>query len=285
MEYKKSYVSNYIKVYSWQIVSIILSFVSLFIVMPFLSSNQTLLGIYNLCSSITIFLSYADFGFMGAGQKYASEEVALDNSENILRIILCTKNILTIFVTILIIIFFYLSFNPSLIVTGLNSDTEIIAKKMFFIVAVFSLSTIFERTAQLMYSIHIEDFYYQRFSIIGSLIKVLMAFVFLGNGNYNIIGYFLSIKVITLAVSIMAYFFACRRYNYSRILVFNFSFDKEIFNKMLKLATANFISSISWILYFELDSFFIGKKYGADRVAIYTVAFSLMSFLRTFVLI
>lgn len=67
-----SYTKNYIKIDFLQILSILLGFVSMFIVVPYLSSDQTTYGIYSVCISVTIFLSYAYLYFLGAGQKYAA---------------------------------------------------------------------------------------------------------------------------------------------------------------------------------------------------------------------
>ncbi|MFA4979141.1 MAG: hypothetical protein WC589_16620, partial [Sphingobacterium sp.] len=58
-----SYTINYIKIYLWQGVSVVLNFLSMFVVIPFLSSNPQLYGVYTICISTSIFLAYADLGF------------------------------------------------------------------------------------------------------------------------------------------------------------------------------------------------------------------------------
>ena len=68
-----SYSLKYLKIYIWQAISFVLSFVSLFIVVPSLSSMPGVYGVYSLCVGMTIFLSYADLGFINAGTKFASE--------------------------------------------------------------------------------------------------------------------------------------------------------------------------------------------------------------------
>ena len=75
---KINFTVNFIKIYFWNFISIILNFAALFVVVPYISSNKELYGVYALCMSLNIFLSYADLGFIGAGKKFASELYAIN---------------------------------------------------------------------------------------------------------------------------------------------------------------------------------------------------------------
>ena len=68
-----SYKENYVKIYFWRIVSILTGFLSLFIVVPQLSLNKELYGIFTFCLSFNLYLTYADIGFLSAGQKYVTK--------------------------------------------------------------------------------------------------------------------------------------------------------------------------------------------------------------------
>ena len=68
-----SYFKNYIHTYLWQSIALILHFFSFIIVIPFISENKEIFGIYSVCVSISIFLSYADLGFVKTAQKYGDQ--------------------------------------------------------------------------------------------------------------------------------------------------------------------------------------------------------------------
>jgi O-antigen/teichoic acid export membrane protein len=107
----KSYTQNYIKIYATQSLSMLLGFMSLFVVVPYLSADKITYGIYTVCVSISIFLSYADLGFLGAGMKYAAECYSREEKEKEIALIGFTHFILLIFVLLLCGVFLFFSFN------------------------------------------------------------------------------------------------------------------------------------------------------------------------------
>ena len=82
---KKDYTSSYLKNYVFQVLATVIGFLSLFIVVPFISENQTLYGIYSVCVSLSVFFNYADLGLLTAGQKYAGEYYAQGNKKDEIR--------------------------------------------------------------------------------------------------------------------------------------------------------------------------------------------------------
>ena len=84
---QRSFATNYLKIYLWQGISIILNLLAMFIVVPRLADNPTIYGIYVVCISANIFLTYADIGFASAGYKFASECFAKKNLEEEVKIV------------------------------------------------------------------------------------------------------------------------------------------------------------------------------------------------------
>ena len=82
---QKSYTKNYFRIYTAQLFAVIFNVLSLVIVIPLFLIIREIYGIYSLCISFTIFLSYADLGFLNAGYKYASEYYAKNDKQKKLK--------------------------------------------------------------------------------------------------------------------------------------------------------------------------------------------------------
>lgn len=278
-----SYIGNYIKIYLWQGVSLILNFLSMFIVVPYLTSDPTIYGIYTVCISISIFLAYADLGFLGAGQKYAAEFFAKGNREDEMKIIGFTNFILVWFLLLFSIGFFILSLNPSLLVKSLvPGDQDSIASSLLLILALFTPVTLLQRLLQMIFGIRLEDYIVQRNNILASLLKILSVLWFFRNGEYNIVGYFLFVQIVNLLAALFSLQIARRRYNYDfGSLIKSIHYDKSVFAQTKNLAFTSLYLTLTWILYYELDPAVIGKFLGANQVAIYAIGLTILSFFRS----
>lgn len=279
----KSYTINYIKIYTAQILSMLLGFVSLFVVVPYLSADKITYGIYTVCVSVTIFLSYADLGFLSAGMKYAAECFSRGEKEKEISLVGFTHFILLIFVLILCGIFLFLSFNPELLIKNLeHGDQYDIAHKLLLILAVSSPIVIFQRMLQMIYNIRLQEYNIQIINILGSFLKIMSVFYFFADGRYDIVGYYLFLQIISALVVMSGILLAKCKYNYDFKLLFkSFKFSKEIFIQTKNLAFSSLFATFAWILYYELDSVAIGKLIGAEAVALYAIGLTLLSFLRS----
>jgi O-antigen/teichoic acid export membrane protein len=278
-----SYTKNYLKIYLWQGISLALNFISIFIVIPFLSSDSNVFGIYSVCTSFTIFLNYADFGFLSAGQKFAAESFARKNDNEEIRIIGFTIFILIFFLSIVFFMFLFLSLNPDLIVKDLSNNIQKnIASNLLLILAIFTPTTILQRLLQMIYSIRMEDFIIQRSNVVGNIVKIFSIYLFFHQNNFDIVGYFLFTQFVNLIVALFTLFFASHKYQYNFSYLFkSVRFDKALFKKTNKLAFASLFVTLSWILYYELDSIIIANRFGTREVAVYAIGLTVLSVFRS----
>ena len=280
---QKSYTKNYIKIYIYQILSIVLGFVSLFVVIPYLSSDKTTYGVYTVCISISIFLSYADLGFLSAGMKFAAESFSRNELEDEIKIIGFTHLILLIFVGLISCLFFYLSFHPSILIHDIVVNNQyLIAKNLLLILALFSPTIVLQRMVQTIFAIRLKDYIVQQINIIGNVLKISSVYYFFNFLHYDIVGYFLFVQIVNLCCIIYSMYNANKLFKYDFLVVFkNMRFNKKIFDITKHLAFSGLFVTISWILYYELDSFAIGKLLGSNQVATFAIGLTLLSFFRS----
>jgi O-antigen/teichoic acid export membrane protein len=278
----KSYKRNYFLIYFWQGLSILLGFFAMLVVMPYLSSDRAIFGVYSVCMSVSIFLAYADLGFLGAGQKYAAEEFAKGDLERERTILGFTGFVLAIFVAICGTFFAVLSLYPDLLIKGVAGEEKKVAHALFLILALSSPITVLQRVTQLIFNVRIEDFIFQRFMITGSIVKIVSVFLFFRPGHYEIVQYYAFVQVVNLLMSLSALYIAELRYSYGILKLFRaFRFSHDIFGKTKDLAFSSLFLTISWILYYECDNFVISRLLGAEAVAVYAIGLTLMTFLRS----
>ncbi len=279
---QKSYTKNYIKIYLWQGISIVLGFLALFIVTPKLTIAPILFGIYSICMSTTFFLTYADIGFLGAGYKYMSEKFATNDLDEEIRIIGFVGFVLLVFVVIFSLVMLVFSTNPQMLIKGLSDTKEIaVASKLLLILALFSPTIILQRLCQIVFGVRLEDFIYQRLAILANLARIGSIFYFFNGDKYDIVGYFLFFQSLGLITNILFLIIIKTRYHYDfRLLARSFRFSAEIYDQTKKLAFGTFFTTILFILFYELDLFAIGKLSGAAAAGFYGVGLTMMSFFR-----
>ena len=179
-----SYKKNYINIYIWQFLSILLGFASLFVVVPFLSADKSLYAIYSVCTSLTIFFSYADLGFISAGVKFAAEYYINGDKNNEIKIVGFVAFIMLTSFSLVAIGIFILGLFPQLLIPDITSGSEqwITARWLLIVMAFSCPILIGQRILNMIFSIRIEDYKYQRIMIIGNIIRILSIFYLFSNG-------------------------------------------------------------------------------------------------------
>lgn len=279
---KKSYLTNYLKLYFWQFFAIILNFAAMLIVLPIISKNSELFGIYSLCISITIFLSYANLGFVSAGMKYASEFYSRNELKEEVEITGFVIFVLLIGMIPYVLCMLWFWYEPTIIMSGLSTKLTPTASSMFLILALFSPNILFQKASLFIYGIRVEDFVTRQINIIGHITKIISIYYFFNSGQSDIVGYFFFFQFVNLLCFIAAVIVAGSRYQYPLAkLISSIRFSSKYFHSSKNLALVSFYGTIAWVLYFELDNPIIGKIFGIHSVAIYAIGFSILSFLRS----
>lgn len=255
----------------------------MFIVAPRLASTPTIYGIYTITISVAIFLSYADFGFISSGYKYASERFASGEREEEIKVIGFVGFILFIFIVLYALIIMMFAVYPHLIIKNLKSIEETrISSYLLSVLALFAPTMVLPRILQIIFGTRLEDYIFQRISIVSSIIKISSVFYFFYGSKYDIVGYFLFSQTMNLMAALISFIVAKKRYNFDLgLLIKSFRFSNEIYDKTKKLAFSSLYLTGTWIIYYEIDTLIIGKQLGAKMVALYAVGLTLASFLRS----
>jgi O-antigen/teichoic acid export membrane protein len=230
-----------------------------------------------------MFLSYADFGFLGAGMKFASEYCAQNNLKEEIKIIGFTGYIFFVFVCFYAAGVLFLAFNPQILISSLvNEEETSITRKLLTILAIFSPVFVLQRIVQIIFAVRLKDYIFQRIVIISNIIKIIFAIIFFSNKNYPIVNYFLFSQICTLFAVLIGLVIVQKSFGYELKLFFKaFKFSQEIFSKTKKIAFVSIFLTICWILFYELDPFVISKLLGAKYLATFSIGFSLMEYFRS----
>jgi len=279
---KVNFSKNYLKIYFWKILSISSGFLSLLIVVPSISSNMELYGIYSLCISFTLYMSYADIGFLSAGQKYAAEAYARNNRKQEIEILGFTGAILLLMVIPFSFFMILLSFEPSIIINDLTENGSKISSVLFIIIGtLIPLQVILQRLVQSILIIRIKDYVFMRIELIFNLLKICSVFYFFNEDSYMLIEYYFFICALTIISSIVVLLIIYKVENYDFYFLFkSIRLRKKEFRLTKKLAFSSFLLTIGWILYFELDLILIAKWFTPELIAIYAIGFTFLNFLR-----
>jgi O-antigen/teichoic acid export membrane protein len=250
------------------------------IVIPLISGDTSIYGIYALCISITSFLQYTDLGFLSAGQKYASEYFALGDLKNEIKMLSFVHFIMLVFLILCIIVILLFSFYPHFIISDLNENTRVTASNLFFILALTSPLILLQRYAQSVFTIRIKDDIYQQIELGINVLKICYVWFLYRENTVDIVNYFFLIQALNLLTVIISFVIIKRSYHYDFKLLFSsFRFERSIYNKTKNLAVSTMISAFSWIIFFQIDSFIISKFFGISSVAIYAIPYFLLTFI------
>ncbi len=279
----KKFTLNYLKIYISQGLSIVLNLIALFIVVPYLSKDIEVYGIYSLIVSIYIYFAYCEIGFVSSGIKYGSEYYAQRLLKKEILITGFSLFILSFFVLILGFLLFVISFYPEMLITKLKVENVPIAHNLLLILSFSAPIVILQKFVQIVYVIRVSTYINQYISIFFNIIKIGSVFIFFSNGVYDIVGYFTFFQLMNLLAAVVSIIIFKRKYPRYNLLFLlkSFRFNRIIFNQTYRLAFVQFFATLSFLLFYEFDAIFISKTFGVKEIALYGLGLTVLNFFRS----
>lgn len=258
-----------------------LGMLSLLIVSPFVTSNKEVYGIYAVCISLTVFFAYADIGFVSAGLKYAAEAFIRGERTKEMQILGFSLMILLLFMGLIFTGVLLLAYKPELLIQDVCGENRIIARELLLILAGTIPFYCLRRIFGVIFSVRMQDYYFQGISIIGSFFTIVVAPLFFLSGRYDIVGYYLMSQLLQVATLFASIFIAKYKLGVDVwLLIKNIKFSRDIYNLLSGLAYASLFVTLCWILYYEIDNIVIARLLGSEAVATFAVAFTLLTVFR-----
>ena len=275
--------SSFLKIYLWSSISIVSGLFSMLIVIPRLTVDLELYGIYSVCLGITIYLSYSDLGFISAGMKFAAEAYAKNDTQGEI-----STTGFSIFILIMMFIPFsiltvYLANYPEALLNNISYKNREIAKNLLLIVGILlPIQVILERTISSILQIRLKDFIAIRIYVLINIIKIFSVFFFFTSEKYMLTEYYFFITMLSIIGSL----FICGVIKFTidydfLMLLKKIKFQSKAFKVIGNLAFSSFFLTVSFVIYFQLDSIIIAKLISVEAVAIFAIGFTLLNFVKS----
>ncbi len=280
---KKNFSKAYLKNYIAQALSFVLRFISLLIVVPYLSKDPSIYGIYALCVSVIVFLSYADLGFLASSTKYATESFSQSNRREEMSFI-GFGGFITLIISLLVsVIFIYLSFNPEKLISDLETRKSIfISSRLLMALAFTTPFIVLQRILSIIFEIRLKGYISKLITAVTNTIVIISTVFFFRDGNYLIVEYYYFQNLMIVVSVIFLLIVLKYRLNYDLLDLFkSFRFSFEFFNLTKGLAFPSLFGMLSWVVFYELDQIVVAKLEGSKAVAFFALGLTFASLFRT----
>ena len=277
------YLQNFIQIYLWKTISLVTGFLALVLVVPQISENQEIFGIYSFVISLSLYFTYADIGFISAGQKYAAEAYATSDWQEEIKIHGFTIAVLICMFVPMIFFFIYCYWFPGVVFNDLSTTGSDVARGLLLVLVFLTpLQIILQRAVSVIFAVRLLDFIVTRIDIFFNLVKLSSLFYFFAQDSYMIVEYFLFCTLVTIFGSILGLVYLTLKLEFKlTVLVKSIRLSRAYYNKAKKLAFASAATTFGFILYFEMDLILVGYLFSMKEIAIYAIAFTVMNFLRS----
>jgi len=281
MSDKKKYVINYI-LSAFEFVT---RFLWIFLAIPKITDSLSLevYGLYMAVLSFAMFLSYVDFGFMSAAQKFGCDEYLKGDRRKEMELLSSAAFMQLMAFAVFALIMVVLAMNPPMVISGLDKEGIFLSRTLFILLAIFSFVSIPRSIVSFIAQFRIELYRVKAWEILFNLINIVLVFIiFSSKASMSVVYYYLCSNVAMLFMVIGLGLFLFRKWHYSiREFLLSFKLNKSALKHLWPFAKASFISSLLYVLYYELDKVYIAKFLSADQLAFYVIGVSLMTGFRS----
>ncbi len=274
------YSNKYLKIYFWKILRLLIGTLSFLIVIPKISSDKNVYGIYSFCISLTIFFQYSDIGFLDAGQKFASDFYAQKDLKNEIKTFSFIYFIMLIGVFIFSLFILTIIIKPNYFINNISKNNVYLLRTLLIVLIIFSPTIILQRFCQSVFSIRIEDYIYHSVDLFFNILKIISVFYFFNARGNNLLEYFIFIQLMNLFSALFCIYIIKKKYLYDfKFFIKSFYFSKETYNNIKHLSFSSFIGTICWALFFYTDNFLLAKFTTVSNLAIFSIGISIITLL------
>ena len=269
-------------IYLYKILALIVSFSSIFVVVPFLSGDPSAYAIYAFAISICFFLTYGDMGFLGAAQKYCAEEVGRGESKPELEYVGFVMAVLISLGAIFFALMLVASYEPTILLPKIDLHYLELASDLFLVLAIFMpIQVILQRFVMLVLASRLREYIAIRLDIVANLLKICIAPLFQTDSGFLIEYFLLTSILLSIASACVAIILTRYRTDFPVTSIFrNIRFSSHVYTKLKDVAFSSLFATMLFIGYYEFDLIIAARFFTLDDVAAYALAFILMNFIR-----
>ena len=253
------------------------------VVLPLISSDATKYAVYAITMSLCMFLTYGDFGFLSACQKYCAEAVGKNSISEESEYLGFTIILLLVVFCLFSLMMVLASFYPQIIIPELDEQDSRFASKMFLVTGLLMpVQVICQRFIFLILTTRLKDYMFSRVDILANLLKIVLAPLFMKGNEFLLFEYFVMTIFLSIFSCLVGFFIIRIKNVFPLLEIFkNLRFSKKVYDKTKYLAGSMIFSTICWIMYYELDLLIAAQFFSIQEVAYYSLAFTFLNFLRS----
>lgn len=269
-------------IYASKIIAFAVNSLSVIIVVPYVASVPEHYAIYMFALSLTFILTYGDLGFLSAAQKYCATSVGAEQFDTEIKDVGYVLALLLSIGFIFLIIMVFGSVNPSLFIPSLEAESKKLASSIFLIIGIMMpIQVLLQRLANLILASRLKEYIFVFLDIIANVAKVIIVPYFELSSGFALELYLISSISLSISAAFLSLLLIKIFTNFDLLILFRFiRFTRSSFDKMKALALSSILSTIFFILTFELDLVIAARLFSLESIAIYALALTLINFIR-----